>query len=367
MIKLFEPNVTEEEVIAAVEVIKSKNWASGAGSGKVKEFEDKFNSYIGSKEAVAVNSGTAALHLALSLYDVKNKVVFVPSLSFVSTAHAVLYNGGIPVFVDVKQDTLCMDPEDLKEKVRTTSGNLAAVIPVHFGGMSSDIDSILKICEVNSMHLLDDAAHICGGKFHGKKIGTFGEMTCFSFHPVKNLSMPTGGAITLNMNSSENAKKKLSSLRWCGIDNRKGTFYDVTSVSPNYYMNEISAAIGLAQLTKLDILNRKRVNIAKKYCSNLTTEKKMQFDEDCVYHLYWIEVETRDNFIKYMQSKGIEVGTHYRPIHTMSAYRQFDKGKLPVTNDVGEKIVTLPIHPNLNDDQVGLIIETTNSYDGGNG
>jgi dTDP-4-amino-4,6-dideoxygalactose transaminase len=362
MIKLFEPDVTEEEVTAAVEVIKSKNWASGAGGGKVKSFEDKFNNYIGSRETVAVNSGTAALHLALSLFDIKGKTVFVPSLSFVSTAHAVLYNGGIPVFVDIRQDTLCMDPDDLKKKIHTCSGKLAAVVPVHFGGMPSEMDQLLEISKTYGLHIIDDAAHICGGKYNGKKIGTLGEITCFSFHPVKNLSMPTGGALTLNMNDSENAKKKLNSLRWCGIDNRSGTFYDVTSVSPNYYMNEISAAIGLTQLTKLDKLNRKRAEIARKYCSKITLDKKMKYSEDCVYHLFWVEVDGRDNFIKYMESKDIEVGTHYRPIHTMSAYRQFNNGKLSVTDIVGKNIVTLPIHPNLNDDQVNLIIETINSY-----
>jgi dTDP-4-amino-4,6-dideoxygalactose transaminase len=274
----------------------------------------------------------------------------------------VLYNGGIPVFVDVKQDTLCMDPDDLDEKISAVGDNLAAVLPVHFGGMPSEINSIMKLCKEYGMHMIDDAAHICGGKYDGKKIGTFGDMTCFSFHPVKNLSMPTGGAITLNISSYDTAKKKLNSLRWCGIDNRRGTFYDITSVSPNYYMNEISAAIGLTQLVRLDALNKRRIDIAKKYCSKITIDEKMQFNEDCVYHLYWIKVGTRDNFIKHMQNKGIEVGTHYRPIHTMSAYKEFDTGKLPVTNITGDKIVTLPIHPNLSDEQVDFIIEVINSY-----
>lgn len=362
MIKLFEPHVAEEEIKAVTDVIKSKNWASGAGSGKVKEFEDKFNAYIGSKEAVALNSGTAALHLALSLCDIKGKLVFVPSLSFVSTAHAVVYNQGIPVFVDVNEDTLCLDTEDLRKKIESTSETIAGVVPVHFGGMSADMKSLTNICESYNLHLIDDAAHICGGRCDGKKIGSFGEMTCFSFHPVKNLSMPTGGAITINMESSKIAKKKLDSKRWCGIDNRIGPYYDVTSISPNYYMNEISATIGLVQLAKLDRLNKRRSEIAKKYCSKINIERKMKYDDDCVYHLFWILIEKRDNFIEYMQRKGIEVGAHYRPIHTMSIYRETGRKGLPVTEEIGKKIATLPIHPNLSDEQVDLIIESINSY-----
>jgi dTDP-4-amino-4,6-dideoxygalactose transaminase len=255
-----------------------------------------------------------------------------------------------------------MDPEDLKKKIQDASRPIAVVIPVHFGGMPSDMRSIINICNSYDIHLMDDAAHICGGRYNGKKIGSICEMTCFSFHPVKNLSMPTGGAITLNSEAFETAKKMLDSKRWCGIDNRIGPHYDVTSISPNYYMNEISAAIGLVQLTKLDRLNKRRSEIARKYCSKINLEWKMKYDNDCVYHLFWVIIENRDRFIEYMQKKGIEIGAHYRPIHTMSIYQEINKSELSVTEEVGKKIATLPIHPNLNDDQVDFVIEAVNSY-----
>lgn len=362
MIKLFDPNINEQELVAAKEVLQSKNWASGAGTGKVKEFEQKLADYLPSDETVTVNSGTAALHLALSINNPKDKFVFIPSLSFVSTAHAVLFNNAKPIFVDIDRQTLCMDPVDLEEKVKHAGANGISVIPVHFAGMPCNMKKIMDICKNYNLHLIDDAAHICGGNYSGNKIGSFEEMTCFSFHPVKNLSMPTGGAIAINSEQSHEIKMKLKSLRWCGIDNRDGTYYDVTSISPNYYMNEISAAIGIVQLDKLDEMNRKRAMIAKRYNQEINLDQKMGFQEGCVYHLYWIIIENRNEFIRYMNDRDIEVGTHYRPIHSMTIYRQFGSVDLPVTEEVSEKIVTIPIHTNLSDDDVTKVIEAINSF-----
>jgi perosamine synthetase len=358
MIKLFDPHVTEEEIEAARDVLQSRNWASGAGTGKVKEFEEKFNAYIGSKQVVAVNSGTAALHLALSLLDLKGRDVLVPSLTFVSTAHAVVYNGGNPVFVDVEPDTLCMDPADVQKK---TGKKAAAMVPVHFGGMPCRMDKIQKIAKAHDIAIIDDAAHACGGKCMGKKIGSSEMMTCFSFHPVKNLSMPTGGAISINHKSASIFRKKLDSMRWCGIDDRKGHVYDVTSVAPNYYMNEVSAAIGLVQLKKLDRLNARRKEIAKRYAQEINLEYKMPYSDDCVYHLYWIMSDRREKLIKHLGGKGIEVGTHYRPVHTMSAYKQAG-ANTRVTDSAGKRIVTIPIHANLSDSDVSHVINSINSF-----
>lgn len=358
MIKLFDPHVTEEEIKAATDVLRSHNWASGAGTGKVKEFEEKFNAYIGSIQVVAVNSGTAALHLALSLLDVRGKEVLVPSLTFVSSAHAVIYNGGKPVFVDVEPETLCIDPVDVQKKFGKKT---AAIIPVHFGGMPCKMDEIQKIGKRRNIAVIDDAAHACGGKYRGKKIGSSQMMTCFSFHPVKNLSMPTGGAISINHKSAGAFKKRLDSMRWCGIDGRKKHDYDVTSVAPNYYMNEISAAIGLVQLKKLDRLNARRSEIAKRYAKEIQLAYKMPYSDDCVYHLYWIISERREQLINQLEGKGIEVGTHYRPIHTMSAYKH-DGANIKATDSAGKRIVTIPIHPNLSDDDVSHIIKSINSF-----
>ena len=360
MIKLFDPHVTDEEVQAATNVILSKNWASGAGEGMVKKFEEEFNRYIESDATVAVNSGTAALHLSLLVNNVKDKNIFVPSLSFVTTVHSVSYTGGKPIFVDLNKDTLCIDPNDLEEKIQKYDGGLT--LPVHFGGMPCDLVKISKICKNHDLLLIDDSAHICGGTLNGKKIGKLTDLSCFSFHPVKNLAMPTGGAITINSENASIISEKLKSLRWCGIDNRKGIFYDVTSISPNYYMNEISASIGLVQLRKLDILNEKRKKIAKRYVNEIKLDTKMPYNSDCVYHLYWIIAHNRDRLIKHLNSNEIEVGAHYRPIHTMTIYKDYNKTNLPITNSIADKIVTLPIHPNLTDEDITHIIDSINKF-----
>jgi dTDP-4-amino-4,6-dideoxygalactose transaminase len=361
MIKLFDPHVTIEEADAAKDVIFSHNWASGAGVNKVKEFEDKLGRYLGAADTIAVNSGTAALHLALKCLDISKSDIFVPSLTFVSTAHAAMYNEGNPVFIDVNPDTLCMDPIDLERKAKSRRGSV--IMPVHFGGMPCEMREILDIAEKHGLKVVDDAAHACGAEYEGKKIGSFGEMTCLSFHPVKNLAMPTGGAIAINDTSRVHEfRKKLNSSRWCGIDNRNGTSYDVTSVAPNYYMSEISAAIGLVQLKKLDSLNLRRREIAKRYFNELKVKEKMPFSKDSAYHLYWILTSKRQELINYLNSVGIEVGTHYRPIHTMTAYRQFADSSLPVTERVGKEIITIPIHPNLTDEDVTTIIDGINRF-----
>jgi perosamine synthetase len=360
VLKLFDPNVTEQEFFAVREVLRSHNWASGAGLDKVKKFEMEFCKYLGANSVVTVSSGTAALHLALSLISPKDMDVLIPSLSFVSTAHAVMLNGAKPVFVDVEPATLCIDSKDVEKKVRP--GHTKAILPVHFGGMPCDMRELKKIAKSNDLIIIEDAAHACGSKSEGKSIGSISEMTCFSFHPVKNLSMPNGGAIALNSSAFEEYVTRLHSLRWCGIDCREGTSYDVTSISPNYYLNEISAAIGLVQLGKLDVLNKRRREIASRYFKEIDVDHKMPYSDDCVYHLYWILCRKRKELIKYLNDKGIEVGTHYRPINTFAAYKENFGADIPVTERVGTEIITIPIHTNLSDADVNYIISSINKF-----
>ena len=356
-IKLFDPVSDKKEERALRKVLDSHFWASGAGQGNVKLFEEKFRKYTGADTCLAVNSGTAALHLALSLFNIKNKEVILPSLSFVSTAHAILYNGGKPVFVDIEPETLCLDPKKVKEKINE---NTAVILPVHFGGMSCNLDEFSSICKKNKITLVEDAAHAAGTKYKNKKIGSHGNVVCFSFHPVKNLAMPTGGALCLNQNSSKKqTKEKIESLRWCGISDRVEYDYDVTQLGWNFYMNEFSAAIGIEQLKKLEKNNRRRKNIAKKYYHEINVDKKMPFENSCSYHLYWILVENREKFMNKMKKMNIQTGIHYKPIHQMSLYNK--KTDLPITSDVGTKIVSIPIHPNLSDSDVDFIIKSVNS------
>jgi perosamine synthetase len=357
MIKLFDPVVGKEEEKAIKKVLHSKHWASGAGTNNVLKFEKQFSKYVNSSNCISVTSGTAALHLALSLFDIKNKEVILPSLSFVSTAHSILYNGGIPVFVDVDPKTLCIDPKKIQKSITKKT---KLIVPVHFGGMPCNLDQIQKICKSFDIQMVEDAAHAAGASFNNKKIGSHGTAVCFSFHPVKNLAMPTGGAITLNGKNSQKFETTLKSLRWCGITNRKESSYDVDKLGWNYYLNEFSAAVGIEQLKKLKKSNRIRQKIAKIYSNKIELENKMSFDSNCSYHLYWIQVKNRKNFMIKMKENGIETGIHYKPIHTMSYYKK--KLDLPITDSIAQNLVSIPIHPNLSNSNVEKIIKIINKF-----
>ena len=356
-IKLFDPFIDKSEEKSIIKVLQSKFWASGAGTNNVYKFENEFLKYIDSKSCVAVNSGTAALNLALSMYDIKNKEVIIPSLSFVSTANAVIENGGIPKFVDIDEKTLCMDPEKI---LKLITKKTKVILPVHFGGLSSNLKSILKISKEHKISVVEDAAHSAGASHLNKKIGNHGELVCFSFHPVKNLAMPTGGLISINTKNHKKIAKILKEKRWCGISNRKGDDYDVKNIGWNYYMNEFSAAIGIEQLKKLDKTNLQRKKNAKKYFEQISLEEKMPFDKECSYHFYWIRVKNRTKFRNKLLEEGIQTGIHYKPIHQFSFYKS--KIKLPITEKIGREIVTLPTHPNIQKKDLEKIIKMVNKF-----
>jgi len=357
MIKLFDPSIGKEEEIAIKRVLTSKIWANGAGVGKVSEFENKFRKYTNSKNCIAVNSGTAALNLALSLYNIKDKEVILPSMTFVATANAVIMNGGKPIFIDVCENTLNIDLEHLKSAI---TDKTKIILPVHFGGLSCEMDKIKSIAKKNNLKIIEDAAHAAGSKYKNAKIGSHGNAVCFSFHPVKNLAMPTGGLIAINEKNHKKIRGSLLAKRWCGITNRNGVNYDVKHIGNNYYMSEFSAAIGLVQLKKLDMLNNIHRRIAKRYSQEIKLNTKMQFNKNCSYHLYWILVKNRDQFRKKMSECGIETGTHYKPIHTFSLYRS--KTKLKNTENIGKSIVSIPCHSNLKESDIDKIVRLTNKF-----
>ncbi|MDC0159316.1 DegT/DnrJ/EryC1/StrS family aminotransferase [Candidatus Nitrosopelagicus sp.] len=356
-IKLFNPSTNHKEKSIILKVLDSGQWASGAGTGFVSKFENEFRKYVKSNTCVAVNSGTSALNLAFSLFDIKNKEVILPSLSFVSSAHCIVENGGIPVFVDVDPNTLCIDPTEI---IRAISKKTVAILPVHFGGMSSNMKEIKKISKKYNLIVVEDAAHATGTKLFPNKNNSYQSITCYSFHPVKNLAMPTGGLISIRHKNYKKFRNLLLSRRWCGITNRNDTDYDVKELGSNYYMNEFSAAIGLEQLKKLDKLNKIRRKISKKYSNEINIKEKMPFDKNCSYHLYWVLVKNRKKFREKLHKNGIETGTHYKPIHQMTMYR--NNISLPITESVGKRIVTIPIHPNLSDNDIKKIIDSVNTF-----
>ena len=210
------------------------------------------------------------------------------------------------------------------------------------------------------MTIIEDAAHATGATYNKKKVGSHGTAVCFSFHPVKNVAMPTGGLISINHKNHKQFRKILLARRWCGITDRIGSEYDVKELGWNYYMNEFSAIIGLAQLKKLDRLNNVRRNIAKSYDKEIYVEHKIPFDKRCSYHLYWICVKNRNKFRKDLNNRGIETGTHYKPIHKMSFYK--GSNKILNTEKAGKEIVTIPIHPNLTQSQIDYVIKSVNKF-----
>ena len=278
-------------------------------------------------------------------------------MSFVSTANAVVMNGGIPVFVEIEPETMCIDPESVKKLLTKKT---SVILPVHFGGMPCNLKSIQDIARKNNLTIIEDAAHAAGATYNNKKIGSHGEFVCFSFHPVKNLAMPTGGLIAINHKNHKSIRNEIESKRWCGITNRTNDEYEIKELGNNYYMNEISAAVGLEQLKKLNKMNSMRKKIAKHYSSELEIEHKMPYQKECSYHLYWICVKNREYFRKKLYENGIQTGTHYKPIHTFSLYQ--DHTRLPCTEIAGKQIVTMPMHPNITEDQIDKIISLTNKF-----
>jgi len=352
LIPLFEPSCSELEIKYVNEVLRSKWWGLGR---KTEEFERKFAEYVGAKYAVGVNSATAALDLALKAHDIKDGEIIVPALTFVSTALVALYNNCKVIFADIDEETLCIDWKDVEKKV---TNKTKAIIPVHYGGKDSRLSYAIK---KHGIIVIEDCAHATGNKLVGQNT------SCWSFHAVKNLATGDGGMITTN---DEEVYKKLIPLRWCGID--KSTFertekkygwnYDIQTVGYKYHMNDITAAIGLAQLERIDELNNKRKLRVLQYLyelQHLNWLKLPKYDANSSWHLFVIRMESRDRFIDYMLAHGVSVGVHYKPLNT---YKIFPQTKLPVTDRVWKTLATLPLFPDMTDEEFSHIIKTIKEY-----
>jgi len=360
MIQVFKPYMGKEEIEAVTEVLKS-GWL-GLGP-KTQEFEEKFSEYIGVKYSVGVNSCTSALDLALKLLDIRNgDEVIVPTMTFVSTAHAVAYNLAIPIFADVDYDSLNLQIEDVARKITKRT---KAIIAVHYGGRPVDMDALKEVAQ--GIPIIEDCAHACGSEYNALKCGSIGNIGCFSFHAVKNLCTGDGGMLTLN---DEEMYERAKRLRWLGID--KSTWvrtdknksywweYAVEEVGLKCHMNDITAAIGIEQLKKLDLMNARRKEIADIYTDFLITEPTdYVFDTDSSkssWHIFHLKAEDRDKLSVYLKENGITTGVHYKPIHLYTCYG--NKPRLPFSEVVFEKIISLPMHPNLTSDEVEFIIDT---------
>lgn len=360
MIQLFKPQMSEAAIAAANEVLRS-GWI-GLGP-RTAGFEKRFSEYVGSRYAIALNSATSALHLAVVGSGIKpGDEVLTVSLTFVSTNHAICYAGALPVFVDVDSGTLNMD---LKMAEKLITKKTKAIIVVHYGGNPCNIPELYGLAERHGLKVIEDAAHACGASYNGKKIGSFAGITCFSFHAVKNLPLGDGGMITTN---DQEVYDRLMKLRWMGID--RSTFqrlaggyqweYDVSEIGFKYHMNDISAAMGIEHLKELDSWNDRRRCIAAIYRRELaslcergllsiveTTDNAVSAN-----HLFVIRVKKRNAVIDQLKERGISVGVHYRPNHHYDVYKAARRGKLAETERAYAEIISLPMHLGLTDEDI---------------
>lgn len=347
MIPIAKPNIGAEELENVKKVFKSC-WL-GMGSF-VYEFEKKIESYIGVRHAIAVNTGTTAIHLALSSVGVgPNDEVMVPSLTFVGSVQPIISLGARPVFCEVEPDTLNIDPEDAEKRITKKT---KAIVVIHYGGMACDMDRILKIAKKHKIPVVEDAAHAFGSTYKNRKIGSFGDVACFSFDPIKNLTCGEGGSVTTNNTKLAKVLRRkrllgISKDTWMRYKNKRSWFYEVVTEGYRYHMSNINAAIGLAQFKKFEGFNEKRKRIVKEYddfFSGINGVKILRRDYSGTAPFnYTIKIrKNRDRFIQFMQKNGISIGINYIPNHIQPFFRKFSS-KLPVTESVWKEIVTLPL------------------------
>jgi len=367
---VFRPSFGEEELKALREPFET-GWI-GLGP-KTKKFEEEFARYIGVSYAVGVNSGTAALHLALKIIEVEGHEVITTPMTFISTNHAILYNQGIPVFADIEPDTLNIDPEDVRRKVTPRT---KGIVVMHYGGHGCNMEAILDIAREYGLKVVEDCAHACGGQYRDRMLGSSGDYGCFSFHAVKNLATGDGGMITTK---DAEANERLRKLCWLGIS--RGTWdrtqskgysweYNVEELGFKCHMNDIAATIGLVQLAKLKRTNPRRRYLAERYTQLLADLKWIETPVEKSYtrsawHNYVIKVADpadRNPLMKHLKTNGISTGMHYIPNHLYQMYRPYVKEPLSVAESVWKRLITLPLFPDLTDEQQEMIIEAIRSY-----
>ena len=363
MIRLFHPRV----VLEAEEEVRKVFQSGWIGLGeKTKEFEEKFAQYVGAKHAVALNSATSALHLAMIVSGIEegDEVLTTP-MTFISTNHAILYNKAIPVFVDIEPNTLNLDLDKAETLI---TDKTKAIVVVHYGGQPLNMTKLEDFASSFNLKVIEDAAHACGASFNGRKVGSF-NLTCFSFHAVKNLAIGDGGAITTN---DSEIYSRLMSLRWLGIN--KSTYerslpgeykwdYNVDEVGFKYHMNDIQAAIGLAQLNYLDNFNSYRGSMVLDYKSRLSNVKFLENNSisRSAHHLCVIKSDKRYKIIDALSSNSIEYGLHYKPNHLYPMYKNLVRSPLVETERAYGKILSLPLHLHLSNRDISLICEVINN------
>lgn len=358
MIPLAHPSLNEAEIEAVSRVIRSGMLAKGP---RVDEFEREFSHYCGTRDSVAVNSGTAALHATLLALGIgPGSEVIVPAFTFFATASSVCMCGGTPVFADVDADTFNLSIEKVQEAVTPKT---RAVIGVHLFGQPCEVRPLMEICEEQGIPLIEDAAQAHGAEYHGKKAGNLARAGCFSFYPTKNMTTGEGGMVTTNDHILAGRIRQI-------IDHGQERKYFHTCIGYNFRMHDIAAALGLVQLKKLDRLNHRRREIAAFYQNNITRDgictPVVAPGMTHVYHQYVVKVTeeftvTRDELAAYLHEKGIGTAIHYplplprQPVFSGSACNAF-----PVADELSRTVLSLPVHPQVTDAQCRYICEVIN-------
>ena len=372
--------VTEDDIQAVIDVLKSDFWTQGP---KIKEFEDAFASYVGSKYAVAVSNGTAALHLCTIALNVKpgDKVITSP-ITFVASANCVQYCGGEVIFADIDRESYLLDVNEVRKQLEADiNREIKGIIPVDFAGRVVNMEEFRKLADEFNCWIIEDACHAPGGSFNnskGEKIfvgsGIYADLAIFSFHPVKHIAAGEGGMITTN---NKDLYDKLLILRTHGIQQNPALriyddslwYYEMQELGYNYRITDIQAALGNSQLKRANGGLEKRREIAKIYKeafrdNPMINDRNEGQSEHHAHHLYVVEVKHRKELHKYLREKGIFSQIHYIPAHLMPYYRQFGWKLvvLPNAEDYYSCCISLPMYPTLLEEEQNLVIRLINNY-----
>lgn len=362
--------IDEQDIAAVVEVLRSDYLTTGPA---VTQFEQKVADYVGAKYAVAVSNGTAALHIACLAAGIgAGDEVITSPITFAASANCVLYCGGKPVFADIDPKTYNLSPEEIVKKI---TNQTKAIIPVHFSGQPCDMESIGAIAKKHHLLVIEDGAHALGASYHGRKIGTFSDITIFSFHPVKPVTTGEGGMVVTN---DEKLYQRLKLFRSHGItreeelmegdslERGEGWYYQQIELGYNYRMTDFQAALGISQMDKLDVFLEKRRAIARRYNEAFAGNKSIVTpylppQMESGWHLYairLIDTPRREAYRK-LQDAGIGVNVHYIPVYRHPYYQKHGYAGVhcPHAEQLYEQILTLPIHPGLTKEQQEQVIE----------
>ncbi|MDE5779084.1 MAG: UDP-4-amino-4,6-dideoxy-N-acetyl-beta-L-altrosamine transaminase [Lachnospiraceae bacterium] len=359
-------SIDEDDIQAVVDVLRSDYLTTGP---KVSEFEEKVAGYVGAKYAVAVSNGTAALHIACLAAGIgQGDEVITTPITFAASSNCVLYCGGTPVFADIDADTYNISPEEIERKI---TDKTKAIIPVHYTGQPCDMDTIIEIARKHNLLVIEDAAHALGASYKEKRIGSISDMTCFSFHPVKPITTGEGGMVVTN---DEELYKKLVLFRSHGItrdggmmtENQGNWYYQQLELGYNYRITDISCALGISQMNKLDGFLVKRREIANRYdkafkdVADIKIPKQIA-DGNSGWHLYMIQVmnKSRKEVFDQLRTVGIGVNVHYIPVYQHPYYQNhgYSACCLPNAESFYERAISLPIHPALTVEQQQYVID----------